>query len=65
MVGARLEKRLFAPHVTLYRGCTEPPTAPTVLPAITLAYEHFSLFETQMGRQGVSYHALADWALQP
>jgi len=65
LVGARLEKRLFAPHVTLYRGCTEPPTAPTVLPAITLAYDHFTIFESQMSRQGVSYHALADWALQP
>ncbi|MEQ9393630.1 RNA 2',3'-cyclic phosphodiesterase [Haliea sp.] len=65
LVGARLEKRPFTPHVTLYRGCTEPPPAPDVLPAIPVAYDHFTLFASQMGRQGVSYQALEHWLLGP
>ncbi|MEQ9465745.1 MAG: hypothetical protein RJQ10_18940, partial [Haliea sp.] len=63
-VGARLEKKPFAPHVTLYRGCTEPPPAPAAPPAIALAYDHFTLFESHKGRQGVSYHAVEHWPLR-
>ena len=63
--GARLEKKPFAPHVTLYRGCTEPPPAPALLPDIPLVYDHFTLFESKSQSQGVSYHALEHWDLQP
>ena len=65
LVGARLEKKPFVPHVTLYRGCTEPPPAPAVLPAVTLNYDHFTLFESHVGRQGASYQALEHWHLEP
>ncbi len=64
LVGARLEKKSFAPHVTLYRHCTEPPPAPTVPPGVTLAYDRWTLFESHMGRQGVSYQALEHWPLR-
>lgn len=64
-VGARLEKKPFTPHVTLYRGCTEPPPAPAILPATRLVYDHFTLFESQVHRQGVSYRPLEHWPLQP
>jgi len=63
-VGARLETKPFAPHVTLYRGCTQPPPAPALPPAIRLVYDHFTLFESQARRQGVSYQVLEHWDLQ-
>ena len=62
-VGARLEKKPFAPHVTLYRSCTALPPAPAAPPSVTLAYDHFTLFESHMGRQGVSYRAVEHWPL--
>lgn len=64
-VGARLDRNPFQPHVTLYRKCSEAPPAPTAAPAIAMAYEGFTLFESRQGRRGVSYHPLHDWALSP
>ena len=59
--GARRERAAFQPHVTLFRRCQTPPPAPTVSPQITLAAETVSLFESRQGREGVSYHPLAEW----
>ena len=63
-VGAKLPRKPFTPHVTLYRRCLLPPPAPVLPPAITLAYNQFALLESVRGRSGVSYHALAAWELQ-
>lgn len=62
-MGARKERKQFAPHVTLFRSCAEPPPAPVVSPDITVDYQHLTLFETLPGRQGVSYRALERWPL--
>lgn len=61
--GGKRDRNNFQPHITLYRRCTEPPPAPPSTPALEMRYEHFTLFESRQGRQGVSYHALQDWAL--
>ena len=61
--GGKRDRRAFEPHITLYRGCTEPPPGPARLPAIAMPYRQCTLFESRQGRQGVSYHALEDWPL--
>ncbi len=63
-VGARAERRAFQPHVTLARHCELPPQAPLSEPAIDFPYQHFVLFESVRGKQGVHYQALAHWTLQ-
>ena len=62
-VGGKQEKRRYQPHVTLFRGCREAPPQPAQAPAFSFAYDHFTLFESRQGKQGVSYHPLADWEL--
>lgn len=64
-VGGRRDRNPFQPHITLFRGCTEPPPAPPVNPELAMPYGHLSLFESRQGRHGVSYHALEDWPLAP
>ena len=59
--GARRERAAFQPHVTLFRRCQTPPPAPTETPQIMLAAASVSLFESRQGREGVSYHPLAEW----
>ncbi len=61
--GGRRDRNSFQPHITLYRGCSEPPPAPPSIPPLQMQYGHFTLFESRQGRQGVSYHALQDWDL--
>ena len=64
-VGAKRDRNPFQPHVTLYRRCAAAPPAPSQTPAISLSYQHFALFESRQGKQGVSYHVLQDWDLLP
>ena len=59
--GARRDRAAFQPHVTLFRRCQTPPPAPTEAPALSIAAESVSLFESRQNRGGVSYHSLADW----
>ncbi|AQA19857.1 2'-5' RNA ligase [Halioglobus japonicus] len=61
--GGRRERNNYQPHVTLYRSCDTPPSAPAQPPALPMTCDHFSLYESRQGRQGVSYHPLASWAL--
>ena len=61
--GARRDRNPFRPHVTLFRGCSDPPPAPARAPAIDFAYSRVTLFESRRGKRGMSYHPLADWAL--
>ena len=61
--GARLEKRPFQPHVTLFRGCQTPPAAPPDAPAIGLTCDCLSLYESRRQRGGVTYTSLIDWQL--
>lgn len=63
LVGARLQRKTFTPHVTLYRNCGEPPPAPVSPPAVDLVYDHFTLFESRAGQKNVTYHPLARWDL--
>lgn len=64
-VGARVERRAFVPHLTLFRRCQSPPPAPGQVPPFTLPYQHFALCESRQGRTGVSYHDIAGWELDP
>ncbi len=61
--GGKQEKRRYQPHVTLFRSCREALPQPAHPPAFSFAYDHFTLFESRQGKQGVSYHPLADWEL--
>jgi 2'-5' RNA ligase len=63
--GGKRDRNTFAPHVTLFRRCSDAPPAPAVVPCIAQAYRHFVLFESRQGRQGVSYHPLQYWDLLP
>lgn len=64
-VGGKRDRNAFTPHVTLFRRCSETPPAPAVVPCIAQTYQHFALFESHQGRQGVSYHPLQYWDLLP
>ena len=61
--GARRERQVYVPHVTLYRRCTSPPPAPIVDPRFLLALNEVTLFESRSGRGGVVYEPRAVWAL--
>jgi 2'-5' RNA ligase len=61
--GSRRDRNSFLPHITLFRRLTAPPPAPALPPAISMRYDHCTLFESRQGRQGVSYHALEEWPL--
>jgi len=60
--GARKDRSPFQPHITLFRRCQAAPAAPAVPPCMTVQPTAVTLFESRQGRQGVSYHSLADWA---
>ena len=61
--GGKPGRKSFQPHVTLYRGCTGAPAAPSTVPSIPVSYRHFALFESVAGNSGVSYRVLQDWEL--
>ncbi|MDE0951544.1 MAG: RNA 2',3'-cyclic phosphodiesterase [Halioglobus sp.] len=63
--GAKKDRKSFQPHITLYRRCSAAPPTPPQAPAIPMVYQHFALFESRQGKQGVSYHSLQDWDLAP
>lgn len=63
-VGGKRDHNTFTPHITLFRGCDNAPSAPHALPAIALDYDHFTLFESRQGKRGVSYHPVAQWPLR-
>lgn len=64
-VGAKRDKRRYQPHITLFRRCEDAPPAPAEPPSMALEYSDFALFESRNGKQGVSYHPLQYWQLQP
>ncbi len=61
--GGKRKRSAFQPHITLFRGCEVPPSAPAAQPAFTLEYRDFALMESRQGRRGVHYHPLAHWQL--
>jgi 2'-5' RNA ligase len=62
-LGARRKRGAFQPHITLLRGCELAPAAPAAPPLFSQQYSDFALLESRQGRNGVSYHPLANWAL--
>lgn len=61
--GGKRDKKPWQPHVTLYRRCNSAPPAPPSVPILAVPGKHVTLFESLNGRQGVSYHPVADWTL--
>lgn len=61
--GGKRDRNRFHPHVTLFRGCDVPPSAPTTEPHFELHYRGFTLFESRQGRKGVLYSPLGHWNL--
>jgi 2'-5' RNA ligase len=63
-VGVPRETRAFVPHISVARGrgmigATGWPQAP--IPPLAWTVDRFTLFESQMGREGSVYSALARW----
>lgn len=61
--GGKRRRGAFQAHITLFRGCERPPSAPARAPDFVLQYDSFTLMESRQGRHGVSYHPLAHWQL--
>ena len=61
--GGRRRRKVFRPHITLFRRCTLPPPPSLEPPDFTLQFREFTLFESRQGKRGVSYHALQHWPL--
>lgn len=64
-VGSKRKRGDYRPHLTLSRGCQEPPAAPTHMGNFSFSYGGFALLESRSGRQGVSYSSVAEWQLSP
>lgn len=58
---SRQSRKLFTPHVTLFRNCRARPPLPTARPAFNIAFDGFTLFESVAGRDGVRYQPLQRW----
>lgn len=63
-VGAKRDRNPFLPHISLFRRCAVAPPAPAYPPAIAMAYERVTLFESRRGKRSSSYHVVQDWQLQ-
>jgi 2'-5' RNA ligase len=60
----RLQHQEFRPHLTLVRDLRRPVPRTQVAP-ISWRVEEFVLMESQLGRNGSRYSALATWPLAP
>lgn len=60
--GFALEKRPFAPHVTVVRNALRPPAAAPV-PAITWDVPAFVLVASERGPDGAHYREIGRWPL--
>mgnify|MGYP001827395515 CR=1 FL=1 len=56
-------KKPFRPHMNLARRCVSPPPETLQQPCFPLQFDRFSLLESKQGRNGVSYHPIAEWPL--
>ena len=61
--GLPVEKRVYVPHISLFRRLTVTPPAPVIAPDFQLDARAFTLFESVALRQGVRYQPLAEWPL--
>jgi len=61
-LGVRRDRRPFVPHVTLYRGCRQPPPAPAEPPQLACRYRGVTLFASRTAHTGVRYEPLAEWS---
>jgi 2'-5' RNA ligase len=61
--GGKRDNKVFAPHITLFRGCKLPPPTSLEPPDFTLQFGDFTLFESRQGKRGVSYYPLQHWSL--
>ena len=60
--GFRLDRRPYAPHMTLIRDARAPATLPPL--AFDWPVRDFALLESVRGAQGPAYRILAQWALE-
>ena len=63
--GAMSRQQRFRPHITLFRGCRQPPPAPASPPGFDFPYEDISLLQSRSTRHGVQYEEVANWPLAP
>lgn len=63
--GGRGTRTAYRPHLTLFRGCDQPPLPPLSPPGFTFDCTHLALLESRQGRQGVQYADVANWQLSP
>lgn len=64
--GGRGTRTAYRPHLTLFRGCDQPPLAPLSPPNFTFDCTHLALLQSCQGRQGgVRYTEVANWQLNP
>lgn len=68
-VGIPAEQRAFVPHITLAR-LTRGPASPAALPIdriwprpVEARFEHFILYESELGTSGASYSAIGRYPL--
>jgi len=62
-VNLKVDKRPFAPHITLARRVLVPPPAPLSRPSFGWRAESIELFQSIMGAGKVSYQPLISWPL--
>jgi 2'-5' RNA ligase len=62
-IGLQIPKQDYIAHLTLARKCSVNPTAPLIEPAFTWRNAEFHLFESVLGKKGVSYHIRHSWLL--
>ncbi|PLW69797.1 RNA 2',3'-cyclic phosphodiesterase [Pseudohalioglobus lutimaris] len=65
LAGGKGKRGAYRPHLTLFRGCDQPPPAPLSAPDFSFDCSNISLLQSSNGRQGVHYSDVANWRLSP
>ena len=57
-------RKMFTPHLTLFRNCRTRPPLPTRAPDFDIPCDGFALFESITGHKGVRYQLVRRWPLK-
>lgn len=61
--GGKGDRRVFQPHISLFRNCGKPPANSLQAPSFELFYDTITLYESVKGRRSVHYQPICDWSL--